>query len=320
MSDQMIPENTPAETAGAEGTQPRQPIIHSCNFRYAGRLSNENARALTSLHEKFALHTTNALQVYLGASIHLRLVSLEQKGTQEYVAGLPANSFLMPCALNVLQSSLLMEMDAALVFPMIDLLLGGNAEIGEVTRDLTDIDEEIMESITGIIVKEIERSWRSLDMELSPSRCIRPATVSQIFPANEKLVMLMFEMEVAETTGHFTIVLPTSFVGFLLRHLKAAQEKKLLSLRRLPSPSLRDRMMDCKFTLASDITQMRVLVRDLVGLKPGNVLRLNTPVKTQGHLTVENVDIYQTSPVRSGPNKAAQVVARLLEPSIAFKD
>ena len=45
--------------------------IHSCNFRYAGRLSNENARALTTLHEKFALNVTNSLEVYPGTSIRL---------------------------------------------------------------------------------------------------------------------------------------------------------------------------------------------------------------------------------------------------------
>src|ERR1700761_509221 len=273
---------------------PKNPVIHSCNFRYAGRLSNENARALTSLHEKFALHTTNALQVYLGAAIHLRLVSIEQKNTQEYVGALPAHSMLLPCALNVLQNSVLLEMDTQLVFPVIDLLLGGAGTVDAESRDLTDIDEEIMESVTSLIVKEIERPWRSMDITVSPSRCIKQATISQLFPANEKLVMLIFEMQVAETTGHLTLVLPPSFVGFVLRNLKAAQSKKLSSLRHLPTPNLRERMLDCKFTLASDITQMRVLVKELVDLKPGNVLRLNAPVKLPGRLTVENIDLFRS--------------------------
>ncbi len=63
------------------GVQPKARTIHSCNFRYAGRLSNENARALTSLHEKFALNVTNSLEVYLGTSIRLKMVSLEQLGS-----------------------------------------------------------------------------------------------------------------------------------------------------------------------------------------------------------------------------------------------
>ena len=253
--------------------------------------------------------------MYLGASIKLRLVSLEQKMTQDYVAELPAQTLLVPCAVNVMESSMLLQMDTKLVFPMIDLLLGGAGLAEDSSRELTDIDEEIIESVTALLVREIERAWRSLNLSLTLNRSIKAAGIPHLFPVTERLVLLMFEMEVADTTSSFSIVLPTSFVGFLLRHLKASQSKQMSSLHNLPDASLRERMLDCKFTFAADIPMMRVLVRDLVGLKPGAVLRLETPVKTVGKLTVENTDIFEAAPVRSGTMKAAQVVARLAEPS-----
>jgi len=43
------------------GTQKQQQVVHSCNFRSAGRLSNEDARTLTALHETFAFHLAGAL-------------------------------------------------------------------------------------------------------------------------------------------------------------------------------------------------------------------------------------------------------------------
>jgi flagellar motor switch protein FliM len=294
--------------------------IHSCNFRYAGRLSNENARALTTLHEKFALNVTNSLEVYLGTSIRLKMLSLEQLALQDYISAVAPNTYLLPCALNVMESNFLMEMDVRLIFPIIDLLLGGaGTTTSDELRELTEIDEEIMESITALIIKEVDRSWRALNLSLVPAHCIKPALITQIYPANEKLVLLMFEMSIGETTGSFKIVLPTSFVGFLLRHLKAAQSKKISSLRHLPNPSLRERMLDCDFTVAVDVTQMRVLVKDLVDLKPGMILKLKAPVKNPGRLTVEGVDIFEALPVRNGKLKAAQLSCRSQEPA-AKKD
>src|SRR5271156_396495 len=176
------------------GEQPKARTIHSCNFRYAGRLSNENARALTSLHEKFALSVTNSLEVYLGTSIRLKMISLEQLALRDYISGVAPNTYLFPCALNVMESNFLMEMDIRLIFPIIDLLLGGaGTTASDQVRELTEIDEEIMESITGLIVKEMDRSWRALNLSLTPSHCIKPALITQIYPANEKLVFLMFE-------------------------------------------------------------------------------------------------------------------------------
>ena len=298
---------------------PKPRTIHSCNFRYAGRLSNENARALTALHEKFALSVTNSLELYLGTSLRLKLLSLEQMAILDYTSKIASNSYLLPCALNVMESNFLMEMDIALIFPIIDLLLGGAGTASEDARELTDIDEEIMQSVTALIIKEVERSWRTLNLSLTPGRCIKPSMIQQVFLANEKLVLLMFEMTLGGTTGPFNIVLPTSFVGFLLRHLKAAQSKKISSLRLLRNPSLRERILDCDFTVAADITQMRVVVKDLIDLKPGTILRMKAPVRTPGRLTVEDVEIFEALPVRNGARKAAQLSSRSQEP-VARKD
>lgn len=303
-----------AVRAAKSNVQPKPRAVHSCNFRYAGRLSNENARTLSALHEKFALNVTTALELYLGATLRLKLVSLEQMAIVDYVAGMDSNNYVLPCTLNVMESNLLMEMDIALVFPIIDLLLGGAGTASEEARELTEIDEEIMQSVAGLIVKQVERAWQTLNLSLTPGRCIKPAMIQQVFQMDEKLVLLMFEMTVGETSGRFNIVLPTSFVGFLLRHLKAAQSKKLSSLRILRSPSLRERILDCDFVVAADITQMRVLVKDLIDLTPGMILKMKAPVKSPGRLTVENVEIFEALPVRNGARKAAQLTARSQEP------
>jgi flagellar motor switch protein FliM len=301
--------------AAASGNQPKPRTIHSCNFRYAGRLSNENARALTALHEKFALNVTTSLELYLGTSLQLKLLSLEQMAIVDYIGGMAANSYLVPCALNVMESSCLLELDSTLVFPMIDLLLGGAGSVLEGARELTEIDEEIMQSVTALVVKQIESSWVTLNLSLTAGHCIRPGMIQQIFLLNEKLVLLMFEMTIGGTTGPFNLVLPTSFVGFLLRHLKAAQSKKISSLRLIRGPSLRERILDCDFVVAADITQMRVLVKDLIDLKQGTILKMKAPVKNPGRLTVEGVEIFEALPVRNGTRKAAQLSTRSQEPA-----
>ena len=310
-----VAENTESMISKGGGVPSRSPTIHSCNFRYAGRLSNENARALTALHEKFAISVTNSLELYLGASLRLKLISLEQMPSKDYIGALAPGNYLLPCALNLMESSFLIEMDTALVVPIIDLLLGGAGAASNETRELTDIDEEIMESVTALIVHEVERSWRTLNLSLTPGHCIKPAMIQQIFSANEKLVLLIFEMTVAGTSAPFNIVLPTSFVGYLLRHLKASQSKKTSSLRPLPSPSLRERILDCDFSLSADITQMRVLVKDLIAVKPGMILKMKAPVGKPGRLTVEDVEIFEALPVRNGARKAAQLSGRALEPA-----
>lgn len=296
------------------GAAPRPRMIHPCNFRYAGRLSNENARFLSALHEKFALSVTNALEVYLGASLRLRLVSLEQLAIADYLSNVAQTSYLLPCSIDIMNSSCLLDVDIALVLPILDLLLGGSGDVAGWHHELTDIDENVMESVSSLIVQELERSWRALNVRLSPGHCIKPAMVQQVFPVNEKLVLLMFEMTIGQVSGQFTIILPTPFVGYLLRHLKSSQSKKIANLA-LKRPSLRERMLSCRFNLAADVPRMGIKLKDLLEMRPGTVLRTGTPVATAAKFTVEDSEVFVISPVRNGGWKAAQIVCRAQEPT-----
>jgi flagellar motor switch protein FliM len=293
----------------------RARIIHPCNFRYAGRLSNENARFLTALHEKFAINITTALELYLGASLRLTLVSLEQLAIQDYVAALAPKNYILPCALDVMDSNCLIEVDLALICPIIDLLLGGTGQSTSVPHELTDVDEQIVESVSSLVVKELERCWGALNLSLSPGRCVKPGMIQQIFPVNEKLVLLMFEMTLGGSTGAFNIVLPSPFVGYLLRNMKASQSKK--SSLRLHRPGLRERILDCNFVVSADIVHMRVEVKNLIDIQPGMILKTNALVKDPGRLTVDGVEIFEALPVRMGRMKAAQLTHRCQEPEFA---
>lgn len=307
--------STAADTMAAPGQQQaRTRMVRSCNFRYAGRLSNENARFLTALHQKFALNVTTALELYLGASLRLTPVSLEQLAVQDYVGGVDSTNYLMPCTISDMDSSFILEMEAGIVWPIIDLLLGGVGQLTTEFRELTELDEQIVETVISLIVKELEQSWSALSLTLTPGRCIKPNMIQHTFRANEKLVLLVFEMTIGAATGSFNLVLPSPFVGYLIRRLKVSQSKKASSLRRIPD--LRERILNGLFVVSSDIVQMRVLVKDLIDLKPGSVLRTGTPVKNPGRLTVEDAEIFEALPVRIGRKKAAQLTARCQEPPV----
>ncbi len=289
------------------------PVVHPCNFRYAGRLSNENTRALSSLFEKFAVNASNALEAYLGAALRLKLTSIEQSTIRGYLEAIPLDSYLVPCTLSVMQTSLLTQMDLPLALPIIDLLLGGVGTPLPSLRELTDIDEEILESVSALFLREIESLWSALSLTYRLRSCIRPASVPVLFGTNEKVVILLFEMEIAGVVGGFRIVLPTSFVGYLIRHLNASQAAKLSGRRDDHRPTLRQRILECQFTLSVDVTQMRVMVRDLISLEPGQVIKMRAPVKNAGRLTVEDTEVFHATPVRSGLQKAAQVHSQPLD-------
>lgn len=259
---------------------------------------------------------TNALEVFLAAALPVKLVTLEQMAIQDYQRTLPQVGYLLPVALNIMESSFLLQIDVQVVFPMIDLLLGGTGAGLEEARDLTEIEDELMHSVSSLIVQQVERAWRALELKLTPSQPIKPGMIPQIFPVNEKLVVFTFDVEAGGISGNMKLVLPTSFVGYLLRHLRTSQSRKRLSIRSLSHPAFKERILDSEFKTSMDVTAMKVLVRDLVEMGPGSILRMKAPVHTPGHITVDDVAIFDASPVRYGPQKAAQLLGRAAETNV----
>ena len=286
------------------------PTVLPCNFRSAGRLSNESARSLTSVHEVVARYLTNSLDVYLGTGLEVRLSSLEQLAMEEFKTKCMAGGYMLPCTTRSASSTVLIEMDSPLMFTVIDLLLGGTGEMVEIVREMTEIDEDIMEGVGSLIAAEIERAW-AVGYALSPGKCVKPNFAHRIFPQTEKVLRIKFDVNVANMSGALYIAFPASLAGSLVRSTRSDHPGGSNGSSFEVLPSLSKRMLDCKFALSGELLNLKLSVRDLAAIEEGSVLLLSAPVSSPATLTLEGKAYFRALPVRQGSNKAMQLAHRL---------
>jgi flagellar motor switch protein FliM len=284
------------------------PTVLPCNFRSAGRLSNESARTLTTLHEVLARNLTNSLDVYLGTGLEVRLVTLEQFAMEDFRATCASAAYMLPCSAKPSTNTVLLEMDNPLMFTVIDLLLGGSGANPEGTRELTEIDEDIMEGVGLLIAQQIEKVWQPVGYTLTPGKCIKPTLAHKVFPITEKVLRIHFEVSVAGMTGALYIAFQASVASHLVRNIRADSTQSKSGVVYMPLPNLRKRILDCTFSLSGDLPDLKVAVRDLARIEVGSVLMLSASVVAPGKLTLEGKTYYEAVPVRQGNNKAMQLL------------
>lgn len=287
------------------------PTVLPCNFRSAGRLSNESARSLTSLHEVVARYLTNSLDVYLGTGLEVRLSSVEQLVMEEFKTKCMAGGYMLPCTTRSASSTVLLEMDSPLMFTVIDLLLGGTGEMVEVVREVTEIDEDIMEGVGTLIAAEIERAWHPVGSPLTPGKCVKPSYAHRIFPQTEKVLRIKFDVHVANMTGALYVAFPASLAGSLVRSTRSDHPGGPSGSTFEAIPALSKRMLDCRFSLSGELPNLKVSVRDLAAIEEGSVLLLSAPVAGPATLTLEGKGYFNALPVRQSNNKAMQLMQRL---------
>jgi flagellar motor switch protein FliM len=297
--------------AGHQKTGGHQRSVHPCDFRAAGRLSNETARALTTLQESFARHLVGALDAYLGTDLVVKLLTLDQLPIKDHIASIPALTYIVPLSLGTMPGSVIAEFDIDLVFPIIELLLGGTGTSAPGIRELSEIEEEIMHDVVSLIARQAESAWQLPYTSLVPNQRIKSTDVQQYCPPNDKVTKAKFEMEIAGTIRTFDLVFPSSFVASLIKQNKLDQPQTKSGLRYFPTAGIRERILDCEVMMAAGVPRMKVAVRDLIALQPGSVLKLRAPVRVPGILTAEGMEMFEAVPVRNGSQKAAQLVRRV---------
>jgi flagellar motor switch protein FliM len=203
-------------------------------------------------------------------------------------------------------------MSSPLLFTVVDLLLGGSGAKLEVSRELTEIDEEIMEGVGLLIAQQIERVWQPVGIALTLGKCVKPSLAHRVFPPTEKVLRIQFDVSVAGMTGALHIAFQASLASSLVRNIRADHSNGKAGAGYQEKPSLQKRMLDCKYALSGDLPDLRVSVKELARIEVGSVLTLSAPVSAPGKLTLEGKTYYEAVPVRQGSNKAMQLLNPIL--------
>src|ERR1700730_2622198 len=107
------------------------------DFRRTDRIAKDQLRAIHLLHETFARSLASSLSAYLRAYVIVNLVSVEQLSFMEFSQCLPSPTCLVTIGMKPFESNAVLEINPALVFPILEMLLGGNAKTTmKLTREI----------------------------------------------------------------------------------------------------------------------------------------------------------------------------------------
>jgi flagellar motor switch protein FliM len=258
------------------------------------------------MHETFARSLSHSLDLFLGSPLGIKLIKIDQIGAREFSSTLSAGNYLVPFGAQPMPDRVIAKFDNGLLFPLLDLLLGGPGEPLEHTRELTEIDEELFRSVTELMAAQLERTWKVCDVSVAPLPSIKPALMGQLFAMEERVVTLHFEMRMVTTTSAFTLVLPMAFCSALVRSSHGESGRRTATQTGV-AQSLRDRLLQSDMTLSADLAHLQVLLGDLMSLDVGAVLNLRAPVQAPILLHVGGQALFEVTPVRRGVYKAAEL-------------
>jgi flagellar motor switch protein FliM len=302
---------------GAETGSAKEPKVEPWDVRRAGQIGREQLKAITQLHEGFARSLTSALGAYLRVVINATLVSAEHLTYREFLERIPETTYLASCKLEPMGVNGALQLDLKVIFPIVDLLLGGEGKGISTTRESTEIEEQIVESVAGIVCRELGAAWQAVDLEVGFDRRMEPAEAQRLLLIDEKVLSLSFEIAMPEVRGGLNFAVPISVSHALLRKISAEWTDRRPRGHGEWRERLKRRLLECPFAVELGVNELRAAVGELSHLVPGQLLLLRRSAAQPASLLVAGVEMFRAAPARSGDRRAAQVVALGGEPNLA---
>jgi flagellar motor switch protein FliM len=249
---------------------------------------------------------------YLRVVFDCSMASAEHLTYREFLQRLPENTYLASCRLTPVDAIALLQLDLAVAFPIIDLLLGGEGKGGDLGRAITEIEEQVLESVMRIICRELQTAWQAIALEFHFEQHQRIAQAQRLMVPDEKNLCLSMEIKMAETRGTLNLAVPAVVSNALLRKVSAD-----MSYQRPRSPvearhRLERRLLDCHFQVELSTPHLPVSFQSLADLVPGAVLSFPLSAAAPAVLQVEEVCLCSAMPARVNSRRAARVLS--LEP------
>lgn len=249
------------------------------DFKKALRLSMEQVRVLTRIHDNFAYQLASSISTQLRTIVEVEVASVNQMLYEEFIKQLPAFTIL-----NVFETSekgrMIMELKSEMAFAIMDRLLGGS-EMPAYPEDkttLTQIEKNILHKLFEGFVVNLKKSWKDLmNLNLEVIEIETNPQFLQVAIPNETVIVIAFNIKIGDMSELMHICIPYIILEPFLPRLSSYQ---LFSTRNKTKSKeetsvLKNKIEELKIPLSVELGRAKVSIEEFLSLNVGDVIQLD---------------------------------------------
>jgi flagellar motor switch protein FliM len=257
--------------------------IRPYNFWSPDRFSKEQMRAVELVHDDLAERLTNSLPTYLRTGLRPRVVHTEQGRFHDFLKDLPPSSLFHIINLAPLPGQMVLTISPDVSYVILEQRLGGRNESDQHrSRSMTEIDQALLRGMVEHMLNDIKAAWSTV-VAIEPG--LEDSTANQhwvqMVMGNERMMLITFELTIQGVAGTMNVYIPFTMLkpiaNVLNPHVWITGRKE-----NKPDPEARERtyggLAQVNLAVRVFLGTASLKMSDLVMLKPGDVIRLDTPV------------------------------------------
>lgn len=253
---------------------------------------------LQTQHERVARAFRDTLVRLLPGPVDVRLSGIELTTYHRFASLLVTPTHCQTLKGEALTGPVVFDLDTAIVFPIVDRLLGGQESGSIARRPLTDIEERLIARVTGLFlsawqqqaVGEKPLAFESVRIESDPR-------MLQAMSPGEPVIAARYLLTIGRSEGLLQLCTPVRLIdsatGRLLDAVGSATNSALAA--------------DGTVELVVELARTRITADDLASLRPGDIITTDQDATAPITATAAGVRALKVRPGAHEGRKAIRV-------------
>lgn len=263
------------------------------DFRKQRKLVRARLPGLKIIHDRFQRGFRQTLSGLVRKVVVVETLQTEMFRYGEWISSLPVPSCISITRLAPLIGQSIVYMEPGFVYSLIDNIFGGG-RVGNSTKksegDFTTIELKMIQKLIQYFTSDLEKAWSTifeLSFEFVRSET-NPEYVSIVAPS-DVVIVTDFGITFEEVSSKMQLVIPL----FALDPIKQLLSDHTFVEQSQPNPNWKiwigQSLEDAKVNMNVVLGKTEITMREILGLKQGDTIQLDTYVNDPLHVDVENM-------------------------------
>ncbi len=300
VSDGDVPSSDSSKSAASSGGgsgssngKVEEKKINTYDLTSQDRIIRGRLPQLEVIYEKFMRAFRVSLSSALRKIASITLTSTEFLKFGEFINTLPMPTCMSVLRFGNLRGSALFVIESKLAYALVDSFFGGaDRPYTKIDgKDFTPIELSIVQKVVGLAINDLEAAWSSIEkIGCSFVRTeVNPQFVG-IVPPTDVVIASTFDVELENATGTISIVIPYATIEPIKQKLQTGfQVESDQTDKKLWTSIIQQQLLETDLDIKVNLGGTEIKLRDMMGLKVGDVLPLDQDASGELDVQVEGV-------------------------------
>ena len=265
---------------------------------------------LEIINDRFARLFRTTLSSAIRKIVDMTTTSVDMVKFGEFMRSLPVPTSLHIFKMDPLRGHAIFVLESKLVFNLVETFFGGTGG-GNVKiegRDFTAIEQQLTRKVVMLALKDMENAWKPVhEVTMVYSRTEINPQFASIVPPTDVVIVVKFELEMEHTAGTVTVCIPYSTIEPIRTKLYAGFQSDQLEVDHEWMRRFRQQLRAALVDFTVELGRTEITSGELLNLKEGDVIQLDTDANGKLVGLVEGVPKFQGRPGQMKGNKAFRV-------------